>query len=72
MVHGEVCPICNSKNTGDGEMSYTYDDPAKVAATWSCQDCGAIYSVIYKAEKMEIEKFIEEEDEWEPEYEVTL
>jgi predicted nucleic-acid-binding Zn-ribbon protein len=72
MVHGEKCPICNSKNTGDGDMSYTHDNPSKVVATWGCDDCGSIYSVLYKAEKMEIEKFIESEDEWEPEYEVTL
>lgn len=72
MVHGEICPICKSNEAGDGEMHYTYDDPAKVVATWSCQDCGAIYSVLYKAEKMEIEKFIESEDEWEDPYEIDI
>ena len=72
MVHGEKCPICDSKRTGDGEMHYTYDKVAKVEADWSCQNCGAMYSIFYKAEKMEVEKFIEDEDDWEKPYEVIL
>lgn len=72
MVNGEICPVCGSKNTEDGDMHYTYDNPSKVVATWDCRNCNAIYSVIYKAEKMEIEKYIDFEDEWEDAYEVTI
>jgi len=72
MVHGEKCPVCHSENTSDGDMHYTYSDPSKVVATWDCHDCNAIYSIIYKAEKMEIEKYIDNEDEWEDSYEVDI
>lgn len=72
MVFGEKCPVCNSEKTGDGEMHYTHDNPSKVVATWSCQNCNAIYSVIYVAQKMEIEKFVVGEDYWEELYEVII
>ena len=72
MVHGENCPVCNSANVSDSDMHYTYDDPAKVVATWDCNDCNAIYSIIYEGKKMEIEKYIDYEDEWEESYEVDI
>jgi len=72
MVHGDKCPVCGSKDVGDDSFHYTYDKNSKVCAGWDCYDCGSSYSVIYKAEKFIVEKFIPGEDNWEDEYEELI
>ena len=64
MVPGEICPVCRSKNCGDGEMHYTYEPVARVSAGWTCWDCNAEWEVLFKAESMIVRKFIEEDDDW--------
>ncbi len=63
MVHGQKCPVCKSTNTGDGDMRYTYDKISKVYATWTCEDCNAMYTVIYKAECIEVIPWSKEFDD---------
>lgn len=66
MVHGEKCPQCGSTNTGDGEMHYTYENPSRVSAGWSCNDCGCSYEIFYEAKEMRVVPFeINEEEGWE-------
>lgn len=67
MVPGDRCPNpkCKSKNVGDGEMHYTYENPSRVSASWSCQDCGYSYEVLFKAEEMRIVPFIVDDDGYE-------
>jgi transcription elongation factor Elf1 len=52
MVNGETCPVCGSKNVSDNTICYTYDNIAKTCADWNCEECGADYAVMYKAEKI--------------------
>jgi len=70
MVYGDKCPECGSNDVSDDSFNYTYDNPSKVIADWICNNCNSQYEVIYKAEKMIIEKYIG--DDWKEPYEKYL
>ena len=74
MVNGETCPDCGSKNVSDNKISYTYDNIAKTCADWICEDCGADYAVIYKAEKIIVTPWDDSIDDVndDKEYEVVI